>query len=229
MRLIPINALFFRNLYGPATERALSIVISLSLLGNILSVLFTQGRVVQELGREGVFPYSSFLASNKPLGAPLPGLFTQYLISVLLMALAPPGDAYLFIVNYSSYPFALFNLLISGGLLLLYTDAFKSYNWNPPFRAYKFAVVFFFLSNVFLVVVPMVPPSPGYEPYEHIPYYSHVVIALFVGLLGVVYWFIFFWWIPGRNGYTLKQVTVMQDNGVPRNVFRRIPMGVERD
>ncbi|KAF8548809.1 amino acid transporter [Imleria badia] len=222
-------ALLFRNLYGPATERALSVVISLSILGNMLSVLFTQGRVVQELGREGVLPYSSFFASNKPFNAPLPGLFTQYLVSMLVTVLAPPGDAYLFMVNYCSYPLALFNLVISGGLLLLYTDAFKSYNWDPPFRAYKFVVVFFFLSNVFLVVVPMIPPSAGHEPYQHLPYYSHVVAALFVGFLGVVSWFIFFRWIPERNGYTLRQVTVIQDDGVPRNVFRRIPTGVERD
>ncbi|KAI9568714.1 amino acid/polyamine transporter I [Boletus coccyginus] len=221
-------ALFFRNLYGPATERVLSLIISISMLGNILSVLFTQGRVIQELGREGILPYSSFFASNKPFGAPLPGLFTQYMISVLLMVLAPPGDAYSFIVNYSSYPLALFNLLISGGLLLLYTDAYKSYDWKPSFQAHKSAVVFFFLSNIFLVVVPMIPPSAGYEPYEHLPYYSHVVGALFVGLLGVVYWFIVFRWIPDRNGYTLKQVTVIQDDGVPRNIFRRIPTGMER-
>ncbi|KAF8137080.1 APC amino acid permease [Boletus edulis] len=220
-------ALFFRNLYGPSTERALSVVISLSMLGNMLSTLFAQGRVVQELGREGVLPYSSFFASNKPFNAPLPGQFTQYLISVLLMALAPPGDAYLLIINYSSYPLALFNLVISGGLLLLYTDAFKSYDWNPPFRAYKFAVVFFFLSNAFLVLVPMIPPTSGYEPYLHLPYYSHVVGALSVGLLGVVYWFIFFRWIPNRNGYTLKQVTVIQEDGVPRSVFIRIPAGAE--
>lgn len=148
----------------------------------------------------------------------------------------------------SSYPHALFNLLIAGGLLLLYTDAFRSYKWDPPFRAYKSAVVFFFLSNVFLAVVPMIPPSAGYEPYKHLPYYvsllgrsvqsdeleldslqSHVVIALFVGVLGLVYWFIFFRWIPERNGYTLKQVTIVEDNGVPRNVFRRIPRGMEQD
>ena len=55
--------------------------------------------VVQELGREGVLPYSSFFASNKPFNAPLPGLFAQYLISVLVAVLAPPGDAYLFAVN----------------------------------------------------------------------------------------------------------------------------------
>jgi amino acid transporter len=55
--------------------------------------------VIQELGREGVLPYSSFFASNKPFNTPLVGLLTQYLASVLLMTLAPPGDAYLFMVN----------------------------------------------------------------------------------------------------------------------------------
>ncbi|KAH7882813.1 APC amino acid permease [Phlebopus sp. FC_14] len=219
-------ALFFRNLYGPATEKILSVVIALSMLGNILAILFTQGRVVQELGREGVLPYSSFFASNKPFNAPLAGLFTQYLISVLVATLAPPGDAYLFIVNYSSYPLALFNLLTSGGLLLLDTSPFKSYDWSPPFRAYRYAVVFFFLSNVFLALVPMIPPDAGYDVYEHLPYYSHVALALFVGLLGVVYWFVCFRWIPRRSGYRLRQVTVIQDDGVSRSVFRKIPVVV---
>ena len=44
----------------------------------------------------------------------------------------------------------------------------------------------------------------------------------------MVYWFIVFRWIPRRNGYVLKQVTVVQDDGVPRNVFRRIPEETER-
>ncbi|KIJ15326.1 hypothetical protein PAXINDRAFT_114984 [Paxillus involutus ATCC 200175] len=215
-------ALFFRNLYGPATERILSVVIALSMLGSTLVGLFSQGRVVQELGREGVLPCSSFFASNKPFNAPFAGLFTRYLVSVLLMTFAPPGDVYLFLVNYCSYPSTLFHLLISGGLLLLYSQPFESYGWNPPFRAYKHVVVFFFISNIFLVVVPMIPPSAGFEPYERLPYYSHIVFTFFIGLLGVVYWFIVFKWIPGRNGYKLKQVTVSQDDGVTRNVFRAV-------
>ncbi|KIK91291.1 hypothetical protein PAXRUDRAFT_149821 [Paxillus rubicundulus Ve08.2h10] len=215
-------ALFFRNLYGPTTERILSTIIALAMLASTLAGLFTQGRLVQELGREGVLPYSSFFASNKPFNAPFAGLFTRYIVSVLLMTFAPPGDAYLLLVNYYAYPLSLFNLLISGGLLLLYTQPFESYGWRPPFRAYKYVVVFFFISNMFLVVVPVIPPSAGFEPYEHLPYYSHIVFTLFVGLLGVVYWFIVFKWIPGRDGYELKQVTVNQDDGVTRNVFRAV-------
>ncbi|KAG2354975.1 amino acid/polyamine transporter I [Suillus spraguei] len=217
-------ALFFRNIFGPAAERhCCCTVVALSILGNLMSVLFTQGRVVQELGREGVLPLSSFFASNKPFNTPLSGLFTQWLVSMIIMAAAPPGDAYLFIVNFLSYPLTMFNMLISGGLLLLYTPAFKSYEWCPPFRAWKSVVIFFFLSNVFLAVVPMIPPSPGSDVYEHLPYWFHVAVALSVGVLGIAYWFVFFDWIPRKRGYHIVQESVLQDDGVSRNVLRRIP------
>ncbi|KAG2118394.1 APC amino acid permease [Suillus clintonianus] len=218
-------ALFFRNLFGPATERILSAAIALSVLGNLMSMLFAQGRIVQELGREGVLPLSSFFASNKPFNAPLAGLFTHWLVTMITMVAAPPGEAYLFIVNFASYPLTMFNILISGGLLLLYTPAFKSYHWRPPFRAWKSIVVFFFLSNVFLAIVPMIPPSPGSDVYEHLPYWSHIAMALSIGLLGIIYWFVFFNWIPRKRGYRIVQETVLQDDGVSRNVLRRIPNG----
>ncbi|KAH7910149.1 APC amino acid permease [Hygrophoropsis aurantiaca] len=215
-------ALFFRNMYGPATSRILSLIIALSTLASNLSILFTQGRVIQELGREGVIPFSSFFSSNKPFNAPLPGISMQWLISVLTVTLAPAGDAYLFIVNMSSYPLTIFNTLISSGLLLLYTPAYKSYDWNPPFRAFKPAVVFFLISNIFLGVVPLIPPLPGSHVYEHLPYWSHVVIAISIGFIGVAYWFVKFRWAPRRRGYKLERETVLQDDGVSRNVFKRV-------
>ncbi|KAH7910143.1 APC amino acid permease [Hygrophoropsis aurantiaca] len=217
-------ALFFRNLYGPATSRLLSAIIALSTLANNLSILFSQGRVTQELGREGVLPYSSFFSSNKPFNAPLAGLFAQWLVSVITMLGAPPGDAYLFIVNLISYPLALFNIIISGGLLLLYTPAYKSYDWNPPFRAYKPVVAFFFFSNIFLAVVPMIPPLPGQSVYQRLPYWSHVATAIGIGFVGVIYWFVAFRWIPKQKGYKLERETVMQEDGISRNVFKRIPV-----
>jgi hypothetical protein len=55
--------------------------------------------VVQELGREGVLPFSSFFASSKPFDAPLAGMFTHTLVCMITITAVPPGDAYLFIVN----------------------------------------------------------------------------------------------------------------------------------
>ncbi|KAJ6612522.1 APC amino acid permease [Mycena sp. CBHHK59/15] len=221
-----VAALFFRNLFGPATERALSACIAMSSLGNILSVLFTQGRVIQELGREGIFPFSAFFATNKPFGAPLASLIVLYLISVAMVIAPPPGDAYLFLLSISSYSLTLINTLVSFGLLLLHTPAYRPWGWNPPFRAPKLVVVLFFLSNVFLALIPLIPPAPGSRTFEHIPYYLHVVVTLGVSQLGVAYWLVWAVWLPKRRGYELKREWVVQDDGVSRFGFVQVPVSV---
>lgn len=153
--------------------------------------------VIQELGREGVLPYASFFASNRPFNAPLAGLFTQYIVSCIFMLAPPPGDAYLFMISrkfshvfcscscpsdawltVSSYSLALINTLVSAGLLLLYTKAYQEWDWDPPFRAPKLIVWLFFLSNIFLVVIPLIPPVPGSKVYDYLPYWVSGIINL---------------------------------------------------
>ena len=163
--------------------------------------------MVQELGREGVLPFSSFFASNKPFNAPFGGLFEQWLITSTLVLLVPPGDAYLFMLSrsyiprtsfdalssrntpVSSYPLALINMFVSGGLLFIHTSERllpkrlhslrASYEWVPPFKAWTPVVLFFFLSNVFLVVLPLKPPANGYKVYDHLPYWVRILIAMY--------------------------------------------------
>ncbi|KAK0451030.1 APC amino acid permease [Armillaria borealis] len=219
-----VAALFFRNLFGPNLERVLSIFIALSTLGNLLTGQFSQGRIIQELGREGVIPLSWFFASNKPFNAPLAGLATNWFFSTMFMVLPPPGDAYLFMISLSSYCLAIINALVSVGLLLLYTSTYKAWNWDPPFRAPKIVIVLFFLSNVFLVLVPLIPPAPGSRTYEHLPYWSHAVVAFAVSLIGVGYWYVWCVWLPRKRGYRLERTWVLQEDGVSRCVFRQIPL-----
>jgi hypothetical protein len=71
----------------------------------------------------------------------------------------------------SSYPLAVINAVIAIGLVLLHTPAYRPWNWNPPARAPKYAVVFFMLSNFFLAVAPLVPPAQGTRLYAHLPYW----------------------------------------------------------
>lgn len=94
-----VAATFFRNVMGESAERAMSVFVALSAFGNILSVLFSQGRIVQELGREGVLPFSKFFASNWPMNSPAAGLFEHWLVSVIVMLAPPPGDAYNFLLK----------------------------------------------------------------------------------------------------------------------------------
>ena len=143
--------------------------------------------VIQELGREGVLPFSSFFASNRPFNAPLAGLFTQYLVSCIFLIAVPPGDAYIFLISselnisdfdaflnrdslsVASYATTVVNTLVSFGLLLLYLPSYRMWDWNPPFRAPKTIISVYFLSNLFLVVVPFFPPAS--RTYEKLPYW----------------------------------------------------------
>jgi len=79
-----VAALLFRNVYGPRAERARSVFVALSGLGNVLSVIFSQGRVNQELGREGILPFSKFWGYNRPFNAPLSGLGLREFIQTVL-------------------------------------------------------------------------------------------------------------------------------------------------
>ncbi|EKM56614.1 uncharacterized protein PHACADRAFT_172270 [Phanerochaete carnosa HHB-10118-sp] len=199
-------ALFFGRLWGQRTERILSAIVALSSLGNVLAVLFSHGRVIQELGKEGVLPFSKFFASNKPFDAPMAGLFAQFLVTAFLIAAVPAGDAYLFMLSMSSYPLSLINTLVSGGLLLLHIPSIgldKSYKWSPPFQTYLHVIAFFFASNLFLVFAPLVPPAPGFKPYQSLPYWLHVFTGFAMSFIGVIYWYLRCRWLPRKQGYSI--------------------------
>jgi hypothetical protein len=125
---------------------------------------------------------------------------------VVLIVGPKPGDAYNLVLNGSSqfyhhhpfpspvyysggdphihthtlvvsYPLAVINAAISAGLIYVYM--FRSSDWNPPFRAPLLVTVFFLLSNVFLSVAPLVPPLPGHQVYESLPYYVRAAGLVF--------------------------------------------------
>lgn len=102
-----IAAEFFTRMYGESAGKAISVIIGLSAIGNVLSVLFGQGRVNQELGREGVLPFSKFWASNKPFNSPFAGLGLQWAVTLIIMLAPPGGDIYSFLLNLISceWPF----------------------------------------------------------------------------------------------------------------------------
>ncbi|KAF4552373.1 High-affinity methionine permease-like protein 2 [Elsinoe fawcettii] len=221
-----LAASFFRNVFGARAERAMSVFIALSAFGNVLSVIFSQGRLVQELGREGILPASRFWASNKPFNAPLAGLFEHWVVSVIIMLAPPPGDAYNFILNVISYPLAIVNSFVALGLIHLYVNR-KSWNWNPPFRATLPVVVFFFLSNVYLVIAPFVPPTDGNEIYESLPYWLHCVVGWGIIAGGGVYWLLWAIVLPKIGKYELVREEYTEAiDGWTRYQFVRRPKGV---
>ncbi|KAF2718141.1 putative methionine permease [Polychaeton citri CBS 116435] len=222
-----LAASFFRNVFGKQAERALSVFVALSAFGNVLSVIFSQGRLVQELGREGILPFSRFWASNRPFNAPLAGLFEHWVVSVIIMLAPPPGDAFNFILNANprrsviSYPLAIVNCFVAFALIWLYTHR-KAWDWSPPFSATLPVAIFFFLSNIYLVVAPFVPPSDGQSIYESLPYYLHCVVGWGIIAGGGIYWLIWAVILPKIGRYELvKETSYDEIDGWERSHFVR--------
>jgi hypothetical protein len=125
-----------------------------------------------------------------------------------------------------SYPLAVINVFVAGGLIYLYLRPFSIHRspqtWAPPFRATLPIVVFFFLSNIYLVVAPFVPPDQGQNVYENLPYYLHCVVGIGLFGAGVVYWLVWAIILPKLGNYELVRETVVMDDGWTTNLFRRI-------
>lgn len=220
-----VAATFFGNMFGARAEKVMSVFVALSAFGNVLSVIFSQGRIVQELGREGVLPFSKIWASNRPFSSPAAGLFEHWVVSIVIMLAPPPGDAYNFLVNLISYPLSIVNVFVSAGLIWIYlTRKTRFPNWNPGIRATLPVAVFFFLSNLYLVVAPYVPPSAGQSVYNELPYYLHCVVAIGIFAFGALYYVVWAVLMPKFGRYMLVKETVVDADGWSRSVFTRLPL-----
>ncbi|KAK4863681.1 hypothetical protein LT330_002459 [Penicillium expansum] len=219
-----VAAVFFRNMFGKQAERVMSVFVALSAFGNVLSVIFSQGRIVQELGREGVLPFSKIWASNWPFHSPAAGLLEHYLVSVIIMLAPPPGDAYNFLVNLISYPLSIVNFFVAAGLVHIYLTKEKNYpNWKPAVHATLPVTIFFMLSNLYLAIAPYVPPSDGQNVYEQLPYYLHCVVALGLFAAGGIYYVVWAVLLPRFGGYVLVKESVVDADGWSRSVFTKLP------
>ncbi|KAF8701659.1 hypothetical protein AX14_000351 [Amanita brunnescens Koide BX004] len=193
-----VAALLFRNVYGPQAERTLDVFIAISSLGGVLSAIFSQGRVNQALGQEGILPFSKFWASNRPFNTPLAGIFLHWLASIIIIFILPPGDAYNFVLNLVSYPLSVINAAISFGII--YLSLWPHDGWPTANISEQLAAVFFGTANVFLFVVPFVPPPAGHQPYTSLPYWSHAVAGWTIFGIGFLYWLVWAHLLPRIGG-----------------------------
>lgn len=85
--------------------------------------------------------------------------------------------------------------------------------------------VFFFLSNVYLVVAPFVPPTDGNSVYETLPYYLHCVVGWAVIAGGGIYWLIWAIVAPKIGKYELvREAYVDEIDGWESHRFVRRPL-----
>lgn len=218
-----VAASFFKYAFGDTAEKAASVFVALSALGNVLSVIFSQGRIIQSLGREGILPFSKFWATSKPFNSPFVGLMQHCIVCIVTIVAPPAGDGFNFVLNLVSYPLNIVNATVSGGLLYLQYKNIKGIErWVPPIKASIPVTLFFFLSSLYLVVAPYIPPTDGQSVYESLPYWIHPVVTWLIFAIGVIYWFVWVQVLPYFGGYTLIAKEVIGEDGFWRNKFYKI-------
>ncbi|KAK8131530.1 amino acid transporter [Apiospora sp. TS-2023a] len=215
-----IAGVFFRNMFGDsAAARSLPVFVALSNMGNVLAVSFAHARLNQEFGKEGLLPWSRFWASVKPFGAPAASLFLHWLVTVIVLVAPPPGPAYNFIVQLYTYPGAWINAFVAAGLIYLHYK--KSEQWSSPWHTYLPVAVLFLLSNVFLALVPFIPPEGDWNA-DGYPYYVFPVVGVGVLLLGGVYWVCWTKIWPAVGGYKVVAERVEDEEGNEVVRYRKI-------
>ncbi|KAI0764176.1 high affinity methionine permease [Trametes elegans] len=210
---VTVASLFFKNVFGEAAQKALTVFVALSADGsnigfvryrssyrNVVTVTYASGRINQELAKEGIpLPFGNrFWASTWPTGkTPLPGLLIHLIPSVIVIIAPPPDIAFPFILDVEQYPQQIINLLIVIGLLWL--------RWSKPdaprvFKVWLPFAVFFLAAAVFLLVAPFLRPENGVGDTPPLPYYLYCLVGIGVMAFGVLYWAM---WriVPGWFGY----------------------------
>lgn len=232
----PVSGLLTpRPLPGSRSRQALSVFVALSAVASVFSVIFSQGRLNQALGRDGLIPFSKFFASNRPFNTPAISMLWQCCMTLIIL-LAPPAnngnsDVYDFLLNLSSYPLNVVNTAVGLGLLMTYLPRSIrpswARDWESPYRASLPLTLFFSVASIFLVVVPWIPPvRPQDAVYSTLWYALAPAVSWGFFLLGAIWWATRWWLLPKRGGYTLEpEKRTLSDGTVITSWEKRYPSG----
>ncbi|KIJ63366.1 hypothetical protein HYDPIDRAFT_29618 [Hydnomerulius pinastri MD-312] len=218
---VTVAALFFQNVFGTVAERALTVFVALSALGNVITITFAASRVNQELAKEGIpLPFGNkFWASNWPTGkSPLPGLIIHLIPSVIVIIAPPPNVAYPFILDVEGYPQQIINLFIVIGLFWL---RWKKPHIARPFKVWWPLAAFYLAAAVFLLIAPFLRPANGVGDTPPLPYYLYCLVGIAIMVVGVLYWAGWRILLPKVFGYELIPRKEALEDGTIVTLFSR--------
>ncbi|KAF7552875.1 hypothetical protein G7Z17_g4026 [Cylindrodendrum hubeiense] len=216
---VTVAATLFENIFGEtAGAKALPSLVAISALGHLLGIAFTIPRVIQELGKDGVLPFSDFFMENRPFRTPINALLLHLVVTIIFICAPPAGDAFNFIVSMSSYPTSVIFGAITFGLIRLRLN--KKEDFQSPLPAPWAIIILYLAANIFLAIMPFIRP-PGGKGNTSLPYWLSSVVPLAILALGIVYWSLRFVAFPFIFGYKLRIVEQDLSDGSKVTRFRR--------
>ncbi|KAH7180132.1 methionine permease [Fusarium oxysporum] len=198
---VTVAATLFTNVFGEsAGTRVLPVLVAISALGHLLGIAYTIPRVIQELGKDGIIVFPTFFMENRPFKTPISALLLHLGDTILFICAPPAGDAFNF-VGLASYPTAALFAAISLGLIRLRIS--KHSEWQSPFTSPWIVTGTFLTGNIFLLILPLIPPSAG-KASTSLPYWLSPVVSLVILSLGAIYYAIRFAVLPRLFNYKLE-------------------------
>ncbi|KAG8905986.1 hypothetical protein FRB99_007843 [Tulasnella sp. 403] len=219
-----IAAVFFTKIFGEyAGKKVLPALISLSAFGNVLSSTICQARMVREIARQGVVPFSAFFSSTKPFGTPAPVIVFMFLINTIVVVAPPAGDAFIFLISLQVYPLRLFDVLLIVGVWVLRRRRQRAGIPRLEFQAWNIALVFAILICLFILVMPWVPPKTG-QFGGSVSFWYATAPATGIGILVAcfIYWYVWARALPRFFDYTICEEITRGENGELSKRFVRV-------
>jgi amino acid transporter len=155
-------AVFFTAVFGSGgAVTALNVLVLLSAFGNLLAVLIGSSRMIREIGRQGVLPYTNFWVSTRPFGTPIGPYILKWLVTFIMIVAPPAGDAFTFVVSLKTYPEGIFHFAMAIGLFLIRHRRKRVGKTDTGFKAWDALLIFFILLQVYILAMPWWPPADG--------------------------------------------------------------------
>ncbi|KAI1267924.1 high-affinity methionine permease [Xylariaceae sp. FL1019] len=220
-------SVFFGAVFGTGgAQKALNFLVLLSAFGNLLAVLIGQSRLIREVGRQGVLPFTNFWVSTKPFGTPLGPYALKWLVTVIVVLAPPAGDAFQFIVSLKTYPDGIFNLSLFVGLYMVRHRHKRLNRGRPEFRAWHVPLVYYGLVQLYTLATPWITPKGGpYAGEVSFWYATYVVVGLAVIALCGLYYIVWMYILPKWGKYELRPETiVVEDNGATTHRLIKVPL-----
>ncbi|KAH8118037.1 amino acid transporter [Phellopilus nigrolimitatus] len=219
-----IGALFFSRVFGESwAAKILPVMVVFSCLGNIIAVTVGQARVIREVARQGLLPWSEFFASTKPFGTPLGPVALKYLLTVFVILALPAADAFNFLLDLASYPNLFFAAATVFGVWILRKRRAAAGIAPGKFKAPNILLAMKLASCTFLIIMPWIPPENGHADVSFW-YATYCVVGIAILLACGLYYYIWIVLIPRIGGYKIvEEVEELAGGGRLARLVRKYP------
>ncbi|OBR04204.1 High-affinity methionine permease [Colletotrichum higginsianum IMI 349063] len=231
-------AVFFTKVFGKGpAEQALNFLVLLSAFGNLLAVLIGSSRVIREIGRQGVLPWTEFWVNTKPFGTPIGPYLLKWVMTFIMIAAPPAGDAFQFVVSLKTYPDGIFHFAMAIGVYIIRTRRKRANLGRTEFKSWHVTVIFFILLQVYILAMPWWPPKGGpYAGNVSFWYATYCVVGIAVlktesltRILSLIVCFLYYavwmWVLPKWRGYRIRpEILDVSDNGANTHRLVRVPL-----